>query len=196
MCAFISLLAPNAVSHLTTEAVDSTSARLSWRPPSQPNGPITHYRILVLYRSTIVQDITLRGQVEHTELHEHTHTHTHTQLLYCILFSFTDNMSLCYRMLHFVVMRGHLTSPRHLRSFSPHTERFPLWVVILPTLLRNWPLTFLWPQAPPIHLHLGSQWPTTELMYLLKLRLRLWPRNLWLNFQLSLKELTNHHWLT
>ncbi len=76
MCALISLLAPNAVSHLTVEAVDSTSARLSWRPPSQPNGPITHYRILVLYRSTIVQDITLRGQVEHTKLREHTHTIT------------------------------------------------------------------------------------------------------------------------
>ncbi|XP_058607826.1 phosphatidylinositol phosphatase PTPRQ isoform X2 [Onychostoma macrolepis] len=54
--------APNAVSHLTAEAVDSTSVRLSWRPPSQPNGLITHYRILVLYRSTLVQDITLRGQ--------------------------------------------------------------------------------------------------------------------------------------
>uniref|UniRef100_A0A9J7ZW87 Protein tyrosine phosphatase receptor type Q n=1 Tax=Cyprinus carpio carpio TaxID=630221 RepID=A0A9J7ZW87_CYPCA len=54
--------APSAVSHLTAEAVDSTSVRLSWRPPSQPNGLITHYRILVLYRSTLVQDITLRGQ--------------------------------------------------------------------------------------------------------------------------------------
>ncbi|XP_073706317.1 phosphatidylinositol phosphatase PTPRQ [Garra rufa] len=54
--------APSAVSRLTAEAVDSTSVRLSWRPPSQPNGLITHYRILVLYRSTLVQDITLRGQ--------------------------------------------------------------------------------------------------------------------------------------
>ncbi|XP_016308449.1 phosphatidylinositol phosphatase PTPRQ-like [Sinocyclocheilus anshuiensis] len=54
--------APSAVSHLTAEAVDSTSVRLSWRPPSQPNGLITHYRILVLYRSTLVQDITLREQ--------------------------------------------------------------------------------------------------------------------------------------
>ncbi|XP_016339147.1 phosphatidylinositol phosphatase PTPRQ-like [Sinocyclocheilus anshuiensis] len=54
--------APSAVSHLTAEAVDSTSVRLSWRPPSRPNGLITHYRILVLYRSTLVQDITLRGQ--------------------------------------------------------------------------------------------------------------------------------------
>uniref|UniRef100_A0A673KA08 Phosphatidylinositol phosphatase PTPRQ-like n=1 Tax=Sinocyclocheilus rhinocerous TaxID=307959 RepID=A0A673KA08_9TELE len=51
--------APSAVSHLTAEAVDSTSVRLSWRPPSRPNGLITHYRILVLYRSTLVQDITL-----------------------------------------------------------------------------------------------------------------------------------------
>ncbi|XP_052437936.1 phosphatidylinositol phosphatase PTPRQ isoform X2 [Carassius gibelio] len=54
--------APSAVSHLTAEAVDSTSVRLSWRPPGQPNGLITHYQILVLYRSTLVQDITLRGQ--------------------------------------------------------------------------------------------------------------------------------------
>ncbi|XP_050991467.1 phosphatidylinositol phosphatase PTPRQ [Labeo rohita] len=54
--------APSAVSRLTAEAVDSTSVRLSWSPPSQPNGLITHYRILVLYRSTLVQDITLRGQ--------------------------------------------------------------------------------------------------------------------------------------
>ncbi|XP_067276105.1 phosphatidylinositol phosphatase PTPRQ isoform X2 [Pseudorasbora parva] len=54
--------APSAVSHLTAEAVDSTSVRLSWRSPNQPNGLITHYRILVLYHSTLVQDITLRGQ--------------------------------------------------------------------------------------------------------------------------------------
>ncbi|XP_043119890.1 LOW QUALITY PROTEIN: phosphatidylinositol phosphatase PTPRQ [Puntigrus tetrazona] len=54
--------APSAVSHLTAEAVDSTAVRLSWRPPSQPNGLITHYRIRVLYRITLVQDITLRGQ--------------------------------------------------------------------------------------------------------------------------------------
>ncbi|XP_048024016.1 phosphatidylinositol phosphatase PTPRQ isoform X2 [Megalobrama amblycephala] len=54
--------APSAVSHLTAEAVDSTSVRLSWRSPSQPNGLITHYRILALYRRTLVQDITLRGQ--------------------------------------------------------------------------------------------------------------------------------------
>ncbi|XP_051579937.1 LOW QUALITY PROTEIN: phosphatidylinositol phosphatase PTPRQ [Myxocyprinus asiaticus] len=54
--------APSAVSDLTAEAVDSTSVRLSWRIPSQPNGLITHYRILVHYYSTLVQDITLRGQ--------------------------------------------------------------------------------------------------------------------------------------
>uniref|UniRef100_A0A673G0M3 Protein tyrosine phosphatase receptor type Q n=1 Tax=Sinocyclocheilus rhinocerous TaxID=307959 RepID=A0A673G0M3_9TELE len=90
--------APSAVSHLTAEAVDSTSVRLSWRPPSQPNGLITHYRILVLYRSTLVQDITLREQVKHTKLHKH----THTQSQYFIWFSFTDYMSLCYRTLHFV----------------------------------------------------------------------------------------------
>uniref|UniRef100_A0A672PIW2 protein-tyrosine-phosphatase n=1 Tax=Sinocyclocheilus grahami TaxID=75366 RepID=A0A672PIW2_SINGR len=68
--------APSAVSHLTAEAVDSTSVRLSWRPPSQPNGLITHYRILVLYRNTLVQDITLREQVKHTKLHKHIHNHS------------------------------------------------------------------------------------------------------------------------
>ncbi|XP_077049965.1 phosphatidylinositol phosphatase PTPRQ isoform X2 [Siphateles boraxobius] len=54
--------APSAVSHLTAEAVDSTSVVLSWRSPSQPNGLISHYRILVLYHTMLVQDITLRGQ--------------------------------------------------------------------------------------------------------------------------------------
>ncbi|XP_073786318.1 phosphatidylinositol phosphatase PTPRQ isoform X2 [Danio rerio] len=54
--------APSAVSLLKAEAVDSTSVRLSWRSPIQPNGLITHYRILVLYHDTLVQDITLRGQ--------------------------------------------------------------------------------------------------------------------------------------
>ncbi|XP_039510303.1 phosphatidylinositol phosphatase PTPRQ [Pimephales promelas] len=54
--------APNAVSHLTAEAVDSTSVRLSWRSPSQPNGLISQYRILVLYRTMLVQNITLIGQ--------------------------------------------------------------------------------------------------------------------------------------
>ncbi|KAI7802135.1 putative phosphatidylinositol phosphatase PTPRQ-like [Triplophysa rosa] len=52
--------APSAVSNLTVEAIDSTSVRLSWRAPSQPNGLITHYRILVRHYSTLVQDITLR----------------------------------------------------------------------------------------------------------------------------------------
>ncbi|XP_051512787.1 phosphatidylinositol phosphatase PTPRQ-like [Myxocyprinus asiaticus] len=54
--------APSAVSDLTMEAVDSTSVHLSWRTPSQPNGLITHYQILVHHDSTLVQDITLRGQ--------------------------------------------------------------------------------------------------------------------------------------
>nr|XP_021323628.1 phosphatidylinositol phosphatase PTPRQ [Danio rerio] len=62
LCVFISMSAPSAVSLLKAEAVDSTSVRLSWRSPIQPNGLITHYRILVLYHDTLVQDITLRGQ--------------------------------------------------------------------------------------------------------------------------------------
>ncbi|XP_063053937.1 phosphatidylinositol phosphatase PTPRQ [Engraulis encrasicolus] len=53
--------APSAVSELTAEAVDSTSVRLFWRTPTQPNGPITRYRIRVLYSNLTVQDITLHG---------------------------------------------------------------------------------------------------------------------------------------
>ncbi|XP_046721007.1 phosphatidylinositol phosphatase PTPRQ-like isoform X2 [Silurus meridionalis] len=52
--------APSAVSYLQAEAVDSTSVLLSWGIPYQPNGLITHYRILVLHHETLVQDITLR----------------------------------------------------------------------------------------------------------------------------------------
>ncbi|XP_049339571.1 phosphatidylinositol phosphatase PTPRQ isoform X4 [Astyanax mexicanus] len=52
--------APGAVSDLRAAAVDSTSVRLSWGIPSQPNGLITRYRILVLFHDILVQDITLR----------------------------------------------------------------------------------------------------------------------------------------
>ncbi|XP_072551327.1 phosphatidylinositol phosphatase PTPRQ [Salminus brasiliensis] len=52
--------APGAVSDLRATAVDSTSVRLSWGIPSQPNGLITRYRILVLFHEVLVQDITLR----------------------------------------------------------------------------------------------------------------------------------------
>ncbi|XP_036441297.1 phosphatidylinositol phosphatase PTPRQ [Colossoma macropomum] len=51
---------PGAVSDLRAAAVDSTSVRLSWGIPSQPNGLITRYRIQVLYHEILVQDITLR----------------------------------------------------------------------------------------------------------------------------------------
>ncbi|XP_055030835.2 phosphatidylinositol phosphatase PTPRQ [Misgurnus anguillicaudatus] len=54
--------APSAVSNLIVDSVDSTSVRLSWKTPSQPNGLITHYRILVWHYDTLVQDITLRGR--------------------------------------------------------------------------------------------------------------------------------------
>ncbi|XP_028823211.1 LOW QUALITY PROTEIN: phosphatidylinositol phosphatase PTPRQ-like [Denticeps clupeoides] len=53
--------APSAVSRLRAEALDSTSVRLSWKIPTQPNGPITRYRIRVLVEQTVVQDIVLRG---------------------------------------------------------------------------------------------------------------------------------------
>ncbi|KAK3549019.1 hypothetical protein QTP70_025091, partial [Hemibagrus guttatus] len=53
--------APSAVSYLRAKAVDSTSVRLSWGIPNQPNGLITRYRILVLHHEMLVQDITLRA---------------------------------------------------------------------------------------------------------------------------------------
>ncbi|XP_062403996.1 phosphatidylinositol phosphatase PTPRQ [Sardina pilchardus] len=56
--------APSAVSQLSAEAEDSTSVRLSWRMPAQPNGPIIRYRIRVLYNDLTVQDITLHGLQE------------------------------------------------------------------------------------------------------------------------------------
>ncbi|KAJ8332433.1 hypothetical protein SKAU_G00426060 [Synaphobranchus kaupii] len=53
--------APSAVSELDASAVDSTSVRVSWRSPSQPNGLITQYKILVLAQGVVVQNITLIG---------------------------------------------------------------------------------------------------------------------------------------
>ncbi|XP_017320619.3 phosphatidylinositol phosphatase PTPRQ isoform X1 [Ictalurus punctatus] len=58
--------APSAVSYLSAVAVDSTSVRLSWGTPNQPNGLITHYRILVLHHETLVQDIMLRALQQNT----------------------------------------------------------------------------------------------------------------------------------
>lgn len=66
------LLAPGAVSYLRAVAVDSTSVRLSWGTPNQPNGLITRYRILVLHHDMLVQDITLRALQQ-----VNTHTHLH-----------------------------------------------------------------------------------------------------------------------
>ncbi|XP_018621246.2 phosphatidylinositol phosphatase PTPRQ-like isoform X2 [Scleropages formosus] len=54
--------APGGVIGLSGTAVDSTSVKLSWSRPSQPNGIITQYRILVLNLGTVVQDIILFGQ--------------------------------------------------------------------------------------------------------------------------------------
>uniref|UniRef100_A0AAY5L1G0 Protein-tyrosine-phosphatase n=1 Tax=Esox lucius TaxID=8010 RepID=A0AAY5L1G0_ESOLU len=53
--------APSAVQALQAVAVNSVSVRVTWRSPAQPNGPITHYRILVLSDNTLLQDITLIG---------------------------------------------------------------------------------------------------------------------------------------
>ncbi|TSL75304.1 Phosphatidylinositol phosphatase PTPRQ [Bagarius yarrelli] len=55
------ILTPSEVAYLRAVAVDSTSVRLSWGIPNQPNGLITRYRILVLHQETLVQDITLRA---------------------------------------------------------------------------------------------------------------------------------------
>ncbi|MED6235660.1 hypothetical protein ATANTOWER_031113, partial [Ataeniobius toweri] len=51
--------APSTVQNLEAVAEDSISIRVSWRSPSQPNGPITQYRLQVLVDDTLLQDITL-----------------------------------------------------------------------------------------------------------------------------------------
>ncbi|KAI1882027.1 hypothetical protein AGOR_G00246470 [Albula goreensis] len=56
--------APSAVTELAATALDSTSVKVSWRSPSQPNGPIVQYKILVLVQDMVVQNITLIGQEE------------------------------------------------------------------------------------------------------------------------------------
>ncbi|XP_026221120.1 LOW QUALITY PROTEIN: phosphatidylinositol phosphatase PTPRQ [Anabas testudineus] len=62
--------APSAVQDLVAVAEDSVSIRVSWKIPAQPNGPITHYRLLVLADNTLLQDITLTAEVNTTQLHE------------------------------------------------------------------------------------------------------------------------------
>ncbi|XP_023666780.2 phosphatidylinositol phosphatase PTPRQ-like isoform X2 [Paramormyrops kingsleyae] len=52
---------PGVVGNLTAAEVDSSSLKVSWTSPSQPNGLITKYRLLVLDHSTVVQNITLIG---------------------------------------------------------------------------------------------------------------------------------------
>ncbi|XP_067356322.1 phosphatidylinositol phosphatase PTPRQ isoform X2 [Channa argus] len=51
--------APSAVQDLMAVAEDSVSIRVSWRSPAQPNGPIIHYKLLVMSDDTLLQDITL-----------------------------------------------------------------------------------------------------------------------------------------
>ncbi|XP_048863793.1 LOW QUALITY PROTEIN: phosphatidylinositol phosphatase PTPRQ-like [Brienomyrus brachyistius] len=53
---------PGVVGNLSATEVDSSSLQLSWTSPSQPNGLITKYHVLVLDHSTVVQNITLIGQ--------------------------------------------------------------------------------------------------------------------------------------
>ncbi|KAL4659549.1 phosphatidylinositol phosphatase PTPRQ-like isoform X3 [Arapaima gigas] len=53
--------APGGVIDLAGTAVNSSLVMLSWSRPSQPNGVITQYRILVFKQSTMVQNITLIG---------------------------------------------------------------------------------------------------------------------------------------
>uniref|UniRef100_A0A7N6AKE7 Protein-tyrosine-phosphatase n=1 Tax=Anabas testudineus TaxID=64144 RepID=A0A7N6AKE7_ANATE len=62
-------VAPSAVQDLVAVAEDSVSIRVSWKIPAQPNGPITHYRLLVLADNTLLQDITLTAE-NTTQLHE------------------------------------------------------------------------------------------------------------------------------
>ncbi|KAM4618263.1 phosphatidylinositol phosphatase PTPRQ [Polymixia lowei] len=64
--------APSAVQHLMAVAEDSVSIRVTWRSPAQPNGMITRYRLQVLDGDTLMQDITLLGELSlnETDLYE------------------------------------------------------------------------------------------------------------------------------
>uniref|UniRef100_A0A667YVN6 Protein tyrosine phosphatase receptor type Q n=1 Tax=Myripristis murdjan TaxID=586833 RepID=A0A667YVN6_9TELE len=53
---------PSAVQDLRAVAEDSVSIRVSWRIPAEPNGPITQYRLQVLFGDTLQQDITIMGE--------------------------------------------------------------------------------------------------------------------------------------
>ncbi|XP_077373169.1 phosphatidylinositol phosphatase PTPRQ isoform X2 [Festucalex cinctus] len=54
---------PSAVQDLMAVAEDAVSVRVNWRSPAQPNGPITQYRLQVLLNDTLLQDITLVGEL-------------------------------------------------------------------------------------------------------------------------------------
>ncbi|KAK2842216.1 hypothetical protein Q5P01_012416 [Channa striata] len=62
--------APSAVQDLMAVAEDSVSIRVSWKIPAQPNGPITHYKLLVWTDETLLQDITLTA--DNKTLYENT----------------------------------------------------------------------------------------------------------------------------
>ncbi|XP_061534226.1 phosphatidylinositol phosphatase PTPRQ isoform X1 [Phycodurus eques] len=55
--------APSAVQDLMAVAEDAVSVRVNWRSPAHPNGPITQYRLRVLLNDTLLQDITLVGEL-------------------------------------------------------------------------------------------------------------------------------------
>uniref|UniRef100_A0A8C9R638 Phosphatidylinositol phosphatase PTPRQ-like n=1 Tax=Scleropages formosus TaxID=113540 RepID=A0A8C9R638_SCLFO len=78
--------APGGVIGLSGTAVDSTSVKLSWSRPSQPNGIITQYRILVLNLGTVVQDIILFGQEKVTSCLEPCYSCKHTLVLVVVFF--------------------------------------------------------------------------------------------------------------
>ncbi|XP_061677981.1 phosphatidylinositol phosphatase PTPRQ [Syngnathoides biaculeatus] len=54
---------PSAVQDLMAIAEDAVSVGVNWRSPAQPNGPITQYRLQVLLNDTLLQDITLVGEL-------------------------------------------------------------------------------------------------------------------------------------
>ncbi|XP_057692657.1 phosphatidylinositol phosphatase PTPRQ isoform X2 [Corythoichthys intestinalis] len=55
--------APSAVQNLNAVAEDAVSVHVNWLSPAQPNGLITRYRLQVLLNDSLLQDITLIGNL-------------------------------------------------------------------------------------------------------------------------------------
>ncbi|XP_077591289.1 phosphatidylinositol phosphatase PTPRQ [Stigmatopora nigra] len=55
--------APSAVQNLNAVAEDAVSVIVNWISPAQPNGLVTQYRLQVLLNETLLQDITLIGEM-------------------------------------------------------------------------------------------------------------------------------------